>query len=300
MDNVKMITRENLPCWYELSFVEAKEGPSIILRIHKNFIKGVRADLKKLKNVPILDRFRADFNFTDFCFDFDKDIGFDGLFKLGDKKGEFVEFTVKIPKVITPTGKKCNECHGKGKDEEYDIRCAHCRGTGNEFKHDWNIIFKISANFTILTKLLSVWGNKITTNSSLPQLLTVETATIRNTQGGATWGEVSIPLKNCIKSFGEDGWDIPEAIRAMVTTSEFMIGPDTWNETHFRAEVRKNGRFSMDCPGDACSLYPDDWSDDENRGYGFSYHNLDTPIQQLTFIAGLAALCDRARKEIKI
>lgn len=51
-----------------------------------------------------------------------------------------------------------------------------------------------------------------------------------------------------------------------------------------------DGRFELDCFGDACdlSMYPDSTPE-------FSCHNLDLPFQQATLLAGLASLYQRVK-----
>lgn len=54
----------------------------------------------------------------------------------------------------------------------------------------------------------------------------------------------------------------------------------------------------LNCPGNACGIHPViHWEEGEN-GYKFSCHNVDTPMQQLTLLAGLATLHDKARQEM--
>jgi hypothetical protein len=70
----------------------------------------------------------------------------------------------------------------------------------------------------------------------------------------------------------------------------------------FRILRLESGGLCIDCPGDACGIHPDTYAEydiKEGRGYKFTCHNVDTPMQQITLIAGLAALHDCTRKEIK-
>ena len=72
----------------------------------------------------------------------------------------------------------------------------------------------------------------------------------------------------------------------------------------FRAGVFSEfGWLNTDCPGNACGLNPSlDAEYDMKKpchGYKFSCHNVDTAAQQLTLLAGVAALHDKARQEIK-
>ncbi len=47
--NIRMITREDIPCWYELSW--QPKPPALILRIHRDFLKEMNVDLQ---NAPIV------------------------------------------------------------------------------------------------------------------------------------------------------------------------------------------------------------------------------------------------------
>jgi|GEM_PF-1068298 len=67
------------------------------------------------------------------------------------------------------------------------------------------------------------------------------------------------------------------------------------------AGITHEGRFSFRCFGDACdvSMYPDQMlSADWRVPAAFACHNLDSAHQQLTLIAGLAALHDLAVKDL--
>lgn len=62
---------------------------------------------------------------------------------------------------------------------------------------------------------------------------------------------------------------------------------------YYDARLTERGRFSVSCPGDACGLYSDEYSSHDGRmGHRFTCHNVDNPGQQLTLLAGLAALSD--------
>ena len=63
--------------------------------------------------------------------------------------------------------------------------------------------------------------------------------------------------------------------------------------------VRDNGWLSIGCSGDRTGLHPSSFgSIGIGRGYQFSCHNVDTSMQQLTLLVGLATLCDKVRKEM--
>ena len=294
--DIKLIAYENVPCWYELSFWESETGPSVILRIHKDFIKSLKDHKMDLRNSFLIKSFQDKFKIASFSGDFNGDIGFGGVLKnIGEKDG-FIGFEVKVPKIIKTTG-TCNECKGTGNNGDSDISCGWCRGTGIGRSYDWSSAYAISASFTIVFGILFLGGCHQTSSSSV-QLMEVRTTTENGMHGGSLYGHISIPLKEWIQSVGEA--KIPEMVHAMETTYDTMMGKEDYHRFSFNAYARERGGFTTSCPGDACGLHPTDWNMSKGKGYEYSCHNVDTPAQQLTLLAGLAALHDRVRKEIKI
>lgn len=93
-----------------------------------------------------------------------------------------------------------------------------------------------------------------------------------------------------------------EAWRSLSTPmSEDPNGLDLgqW-ESDCGAHIGTNGRFSLHCFGNACdlSIYPDHVYDDLSKlpRVEFSCHNVDSPQQQLTLLAGFARMCELVRK----
>ncbi len=149
---IKMLTRENIPCWYELSW---RPGiiPAIILRIHRDFIQQTQPiDPEKS---PIIAHFIKEFNFRRFSPDFNGNFGFDDSFQwLGEREG-FSEFLIPLPVVKKQTGKKCRSCGGSGKDEYIeDSDCLYCEGSGRESIIEWSSAFAVSATLTVRTTLM--------------------------------------------------------------------------------------------------------------------------------------------------
>jgi hypothetical protein len=295
MDEIKVITGDRIPCWYELSWRE--EIPAIVLGVHKDFIASIKPILQ---DAPIVLTLRHEFNFGEFIGTFDGNFGFDNAFRRVEDSGDFVEFLAEIPKVKKQTNKRCDRCRGSGKEDSFDSECLSCGGTGKEYEMDWRAAYAVSANFTIFTILANF--PKIETSALLPQLLTIETVTQTGAHGGSLGGEYSIPLVRWMSSFGANT-EIPEMVKAMKMAYDRMLGLREFNKLDFRARIDyEDGWLNVDCPGEACGLNPNHGSEynmKQGLGYGFSCHNTDTPMQQITLLAGLAALHDRARKEIK-
>jgi len=287
---------ENIPCWYELSWRQAP--PAIILRIHRDFIRDFLAAIKAPPaEWPIVKDFIKEFGLTNFSADFGKDIGFSEIFKNEGEKDDFSEFAVKIPRIRKKTKWNCSYCKGSGKDEfmpEIREKCAFCDGSGKKIIVDFRITTAISASFTVFTSMLG-YGNSRTT-ASVPQLLTLQTIT--KNDSGALSGEVSIPLKNWLASRAEH--NLPEVTQATQTAYYRMFSRAyRFGNHYFSASSGERGEFIIHCPGNACSINPTNWYEHKGEGYNFGCHNVDSEAQQITLIVGLAALHDKARKEIQ-
>ena len=135
-------------------------------------------------------------------------------------------------------------------------------------------------------------------------MVIVCTNTYKEAHGGSLYGEFSKAIVSWMKNIGSV--EVESFLNflkiRMIKAYGKMYGckldkMEVFDAYDFKM-MMKNGRIIMDCPGDACGVHPseDYWDDKEETGYKFSCHNVDNPMQQLTFLAGLAALHDKARK----
>jgi len=283
MNHIKILTHENIPCWYELSWVKASE--SLIFRIHKEFIQYKPIDFK---SAPIVKHYIKEYSLPPFEFDFNKDIGFGGIIKFKQEKDNFIEYHITIPQVKKYTGKKCKECDGKGYDEERDMKCLHCEN-GKVWTMDWKEINLISASLSVLTTWLHFSEKDVSCPYS--QLATIDTVFQPGMHGGSLSGDCSIDFKNKLKTLGDIYLNEISDVTKLVYTKLFGIQNYL---SHYDTRI-SNGRFTINCPGDACGLYPSEWYDFKDEGFKFSCHNVDSPAQQLTLLVGFAVLCDKVR-----
>jgi len=314
--------RENMPCIYELSWDKTK--PAVIVRAHKEFL----ANCPELEDAPIKQSFMEAFHFSRFESDIrNGNFGFEGVFERVAEEDGFATFRVAIPKAkkqlykICPIchGDKaslfgkclncngrgkieelCSECHGAKKNEDGDA-CPYCEGRGKKTYIDWDSFYAISASFNIFFNIAALQLEKDkATSCQFPQLIFVNIATDRDIHGGSLDGTYSIPLASWLSCF-ESGTEITEMTGAMILAWTKIYGViDKYDRNEFYSKVAyKNGWLNVSCPGNRCGLHPaNNWGPEVNIGYEFSCHNVDTPMQQITIIAGLAALCDKAKKEI--
>lgn len=296
----KTIRKDIIPCWYELGWQEIP--PAIVLRIHKDFARD--NSLKFNSQLPVIKHLQKEFNFKNFCPDLNGNFGFDDVFIYQKKESNFEEYKVLIPEIKKNTGKKCSDCKGSGKNTFYDSECHYCGGTGQKFLYDWQKARAISASFTLIFILLEFPENE--TSANVPQLMTVGTITKKGSQGGSLSGEFSLFLRIFLSSLWEgQPTQIIEMIQAMKVAYRFMFRQkEELIKYSFCAGISsKFGHVSTNCPGNTCGLDPDCGAGYEVKelgyGYKFGSHNVDSSAQQLTLLAGLAALHDKARKEIK-
>lgn len=295
MKDILSLLFEDLPCWYELSW--SKKEPAIILRVHRDFIEStglIRQDS------PIVLGFIEEFGFSGFSGDLTKDFGFEDIFKFKSRKGDFIDHIIEIPIVEKRIDKTCEYCKGSGKDYS-DNECLWCHGSGKDIDIDFKIAYTISASFSLFFD--QAHPIEETTSSLLPQLMTVQTATIQESHGGFLCGEISPFLNNYLISLGmKDTLELEQIREAMMRAYIKMNGRlEPYSEDSFRAHIYDEGRIILDCPGDRCGIYiPPEQRHSTFRGREFSSHNVDNPSQQLTLLAGLAALHDKARREMKV
>lgn len=278
---MKSLIYDIIPCWFELSWLPIirlrRRTPTIILRIHNNLqalfpsggIAPIQGELDFLRSKKTL---------------------------IKSVQG-FTNFLIPLPSLRKTTGLPCEECDGTGYRFD-DIECFSCEGSGQGVELDFAEVNHISEKLALLTTFLYYPPDE-ETNSASPQLLSVETMFKQDMHGSSLWGKYSVPLVNWLGGLGR--WkrtELLEMVRAMRIAYTHMAGR-VYSDIAFQAVVENNrGWLNVSCPGNACDLNPDSHEWKHGEGYEFSSHNVDSPIQQLTLLAGLAALHDWARKEI--
>ncbi|MBI2055637.1 MAG: hypothetical protein HYT42_01965 [Candidatus Sungbacteria bacterium] len=291
MDAMKILVRDVLPCWYELSWDASI--PAIFLMVHADYIA---------ENGPIptdhpnVEHLGKEFQLPSFSGDFGGDFGFGAQFRKLPARNGFARFRIEIPNIRKQTGKRCPDCRGTAKDHLLAGRaCFECRGTGMEHVIDWHTADVISATFTVFTMQAEYYQGK--TSAPFPQLLTVSTSAWKGTDGGSLHGMFGILLCRFLRDIGE-GVRIPEMEQAMQIAHRHMLDSAGYDTGDYRARVERRGWLNVSCPGSGCGLHPAHELRD-GCGYEFTSHNVDSPAQQLTLLAGLAALHDRARRELR-
>ncbi len=172
-------------------------------------------------------------------------------------------------------------------------------------------IHHISMTMFLLLKVLNffVYDEEIENPNNI-QFLQLDTVCQIGHHGHSISGSVSPKLGAWLKKQGECLEDESAFSNVSLLDVEKTMR-QTWNQfterkleespRECRAIIVRSGRFSLVCPGDACdvSIYPDQVYGDEigTMSVRFACHNLDVAKQQITLVAGLAKLCELARKD---
>lgn len=289
-----LVFKENVPRWYGLSW--SKDETAILLKVSKGALKDVSAFTGPKRYVEI---FKEKFEFVNFEEDVSTGkFGFDRALEVSDTDGTLI-FKAVLPPIVHYLDQKCNDCEGSGESRfNRGMSCISCGGKGMEREYKWNPAFAISASLNLIFRRL--YQPEVQPVGEKLQLLTVTLVTDYGQYGGALSGAYSIPLVKWLSSKFDE--DIPEMVDAMRTSYERFFGKDKLlvHTSRFGAFVNgEGGGLNVDCPGDACGLNPSSRGlRGDGRGYEFSCHNVDSPAQQLTLLAGLAALHDAVEREL--
>ena len=290
MEDMKFLRRDSIPCWYEISFRGKNGKPGLLLRIHADFAeraKEIPANASEVFN------FTRNFGFRKFVGTFGKDLGFGASLRyLGTTDG-FLEYEIPTPRVKKFKKKRCGYCDGKGYDKEFERDCLYCEKGRVSYYH-YDAAYAVSASLTLLFGFMRYPDAE--TTAKTPQLMCVDAVTIKGMQGGSLGGVYGCELANYLRS--RQNGDIPEMIAAMRAVFERMDGkiPHCYEHSFHAYTQGGNGWLNVSCPGDAAGLHPADGHVNAHGGYDFASHNVDSPIQQFTLLASLAALHDLARE----
>jgi len=291
LSHMRNIVSSRIPCWYELSW---RPVIGIILRIHQDFATGINP-------IPqdslILEHFKKDFGFKEFGGEFGKDFGYEHSLKFLGQVDQFLEYHVPACLCRKLSDVKCRGCEGTGNNEDFEDKCLYCDGEGREVVCDYKEAYAVSASLSTLFNYMRF--PEIETSATNSQLMCIYTATIKDLHGGSIDGEYGEDVVNFLRK--RSAGRIPEMIEAMRGVWLKMEGrvPSFYDHSFEAYTQGDGGWLSTNCPGNACGLDPAHGSIGRHRGYKFSCHNADGPIQQLAMLGSLASLQDLVRSNKK-
>lgn len=210
---------------------------------------------------------------------------------------------LSLPAFIRPIE---GECWGFGpiigslptmRDDHALLRCPLpvVSKAGDFKKANWEAAYATSATLNVLFTLLSLDEVEIS-DQEFHQLISVNLLTRKGTHGGSLSVTLAKALLPWIKSQPID-INHRNIARVMKAAHEQLIGlQPLFDLRDFAVVTRESNQVHLSVPGDACGLDPTDFLFEEDKGYRLSPHNVDNPVQQLTLLMGIAAICEAARK----
>ncbi len=261
------IMNEKLPSYYKISW--DKDSASFIISVCGKLIPELQDLLTP--NTPIIQMLQKDegLKVDTFLPPTNDSWGFGPIFELANQDNGYITWRAKVP---------CLE-QGKGKKLTYLNRPA----------------INLAVSLNVLFMFLNLKQNLIETTQSEPQLVSCSLSTeMRTTWGFSIWSTLSKELADWLRTLGEERY-IKDISDTMMQTWLTMHPSDSIKRNYlkhdFIALYRQPCWINLSVPGNACGLDPNDYYD-QDRGYKLSPHNTDSPCQQLSLLAGIAAICD--------
>ncbi len=301
---LKTLVTDTLPCWWKLAWSPTEKA--LRISIAEAYIKTLP---KISSNAPIIKIAREKGEedlFSRFSYDLTAPyFGFNqSIRRLGQPNSEgFVPFVIPLPKVLRNTGMVCQECDGIGK-QEYGDSCVWCHGKKGRMVYDWYEAFATTASLQLLFWFLDIgYEEEMPTPSpQTPQILRLNLCADRNMHGSSLGGDLSRDGLQLLRSLileSSRTEKVEERIKnSLIRSWKHMMRNNEWDDFNLRAEIREDANLFITCPGDAAGVY----TVNENRflrdcGCGITCHNMDTPAQALTCLAGLAVFCEELEKK---
>lgn len=266
---------KSVPAMLDLVCIIENNIPRFVMALRKNVLDNLSLD------APLIEEAQKRFDGLGSFVNNPRALGYNGTFSLSeDSFGYPDEF--KVYKTNLP-----NDVIGKQ-------------------NNNWIKAWRISCTLQLLFMELSLYDEHIENPNKICQLLSGLLACYPEMNGSALSITVSPVLRNYIETHRE--LVQKTAIETMALCFNRM-----WPQ-YFSGEreiplicyfgVRPNygtdnSGFVMDIPGNACGLYVDGMKLEDGPGWELESHNVDSPVQQLTLIAGIASIARLYRVEPK-
>ena len=256
---MKIPTLDPISTWYELNVI-GEQDEILVVRIHNAAMSELVEMVKS--NAPVVLQYQKKFDLPEFiepahdCWGFKK-----VLCKTPCIQDGWTEYRIILPIM-----------------EEGGL----------------SALYPLRATLKILFDALFLFGGD--TGWHLPQLMVVTGLLVDRSWHGGALGVAFTPAMIKFLSMQENEQNLPAVIDIMRKAYERISGDVRYPFGKFRAFCRQPKWIHFSVPGDACQLDPDSYDSSLERGYKLSSHNVDSGLQQLSLIMGLAKLHSLARK----
>lgn len=293
--SVKFLKHEDISRWYHFSWDENVR--KFYIRISKSHIQGMEVnDFRRIFEhiefselyLPLLDRLECVIGRETFGIN-------DSIVRVSDDT-DWLVYEIKIPCTVKVTGLTCQRCEGTGRRPlnyagDDDEPCYHCNGSGDEKLIDYKEVSRVCLSLNILLSVLAYPNKDTGASSSELQLYTLTTCCIQGSQGHSVGGYASPEFVRFLKDvLDRRTTHLQRVEAAMQYVHETLLSTVSKNKLYcFRCYIR-GGQFCLSCPGNACEIHSENEYISSSRGNGITCHNLDSGVQQLTLLVGMACL----------
>ena len=309
----------DIQCTYELGLrILPDHSPALTLRICESILP----DLEKALAKPnfLMEHYSEGLELKAFEYSSDPQatVGFSNAGYWEEVKYGFTELVFPIPRFITYLETACRDCNGTGKSLALsdDNQCAYCRGQKKNSTSNVKALYPVAASLSILFQMLQSLGNRkisVANEHILPQLINLQTLVQPigvkglKTKGNPISGTFMPTLSNWIgrqkKTSDARYRDTGKIPRAMRYVYSYMLSiPDSNAEQTFAVHMRKKYysiRFC--CLDNGCMILGDPINEDlPNLMLHFKSYNVESVLQQLTLLSGLATLHKIARIDTEL
>lgn len=282
---MKILSYENMPRWYTLSMDEKNGG--LHLLIDRKFAETI--DIPS--GAPIVQHY-TDYLSLGGLFDrfspiMGNEFGWNGSLKKVNEDENILDYFFAFPKMRIETHFTCFKCDGTGEREFFGGVCPYCEGDKKHFVWDWRAGTISAASLSIFFRLSDFYEGE--TFSKKPQLITLKTIIQDGNGGGSLDGMFSEKMGTFLRETTDEF--VSSVSQAMICAHKNMDMLRSYNRHSFRHNLN-GGRTHLSCPGNACNVVFEASDYDRQIGGNISCHNVDSVLQQITLLAGLAKLCD--------
>lgn len=243
---------------------------------------------KLTNNSPIVQDLRTELNInTNFDGEYGHSFGFDvGIYQ--EIQHGTLTYKARLPRYTMGT---CDLCNGKGKRDPTfgDEDCFVCEGSGEAAKTQWKKILVLRANLKLLLDVFAFNEYAPGHGYEKPDMrikLCVNKPAMDSSSIMIPFGGPLLLWLQSISVNKRIGLD--EVVEVMTKAWDIMSKIREYDKYSIEAYC-ENGRLIMNIPGNAAGIYLGTGSFGAEDGTMFD-HNMDTGVQQLTILAGLAQL----------
>jgi hypothetical protein len=271
---------------------------AIVIQVHRDclrFVKNIPRKAPLIENV--IQTHKLDTLFDSFSGDLSGDsFGFNHALRKMRDDGEYIEFIVSLPEIKIQTPLVCQDCAGTGKGIDgcrEGEKCLYCVGEGMRHAHNWRSAYAVTSSLGLLFMILDVGED---TSAKEFQDVTISMTAQHGQHGSSIEGCFGIDFLDYVSSnpFELKNIILENTVDAMSAASRKMFLDAS---AHARCTIRidcNSSSIGFTVPGDACGISTDFYGRRPGEGRRFTCHNMDSPLQSLTLLAGLASFVGQA------